>query len=168
MAIPYLTSIFLRFLALNLFQRQVCYVLTSVKRIIGYWHIMRSFKLITMGTLWMWTRIFGIDSKIMIIFKPAKHSVKGKLVLNYVEHWIIWTIDFQSSENNPVVQLSDPIFRWDETAFDPNYENLPLSEFRPMLKKILQRYIMVIHIHAETTLKWQNLLSSNDIFLSIF
>ena len=58
--------------------------------------------------------------------------------------------------------------RWDETAFDPNYENLPLSEFRPMLKKILQRYIMVIHIQAETTLKWQNLLSSNDIFLSIF
>ena len=64
--------------------------------------------------------------------------------------------------------FSDPMSRWDETAFDPNYENLPLSEFRPMLKKILQRYIMVIHIQAETTLKWQNLLSSNDIFLSIF
>ena len=29
--------------------------------------------------------------------------------------------------------------RWDENAFDPKYESLPLSEFRPMLERILQR-----------------------------
>ena len=140
MAISYLTSIFLRFLALNLFQRQVCYVLTSVKRIIGYLHIMRFFKLITMGTLWMWTRIFGIDLKIMIILRLAKLSVKGKFIV---------TVCFQFLKKNiQSCNFSDPISRWDETAFDPNYENLPLSEFRPMLKRILQRYIMVIYIQA--------------------
>ena len=129
---------------------------------------MRFFKLITMGTLWMWTRIFGIDSKIMIISKAAKHSVKGKLIVNYVKNWTIWTIDFQSSKNNPILQHSAPIFRYDETAFDPKYENLPLSEFRPMLKRILQRYIMVIHIQAEITLRWQKLSSSKDIFSLCF
>ena len=29
--------------------------------------------------------------------------------------------------------------RWDETAFDPDYESLPLTEFEPMLVKILSR-----------------------------
>ena len=80
-------------------------------------------------------------------------------------------MDHRYSNAQKIIQscnFSDPISRWDETAFDPNYENLPLSEFRPMLKKILQRYIMVIHIQAETTLKWQNLLSSNDILFSMF
>ena len=97
---------------------------------------MRSFKLITMGTLWMWTRIFGIDLKIMIILRLAKLSVKGKFIV---------TVCFQFLKKNiQSCNFSDPISRWDETAFDPNYENLPLSEFRPMLKRILQRYIMVI------------------------
>ena len=89
----------------------------------------------------------------MIILTPAKHSVKGKLIVNSVEHWTTWSIDLQSSKNNPILQLSAPISRYDETAFDPNYENLLLSEFRPMLKRILQRYIMVIHIEAEITLR---------------
>lgn len=29
--------------------------------------------------------------------------------------------------------------KWDETAFDPNYESLPLSEFEPMLVRLLNR-----------------------------
>jgi len=29
--------------------------------------------------------------------------------------------------------------RWDETAFDPNYESLPLSEFEPMVQRVLLR-----------------------------
>jgi predicted HD phosphohydrolase len=29
--------------------------------------------------------------------------------------------------------------RWDETAFDPNFESLPLTEFEPMLLRILER-----------------------------
>ncbi len=30
--------------------------------------------------------------------------------------------------------------RWDETAFDPGYDSLPLSEFRPMLIRMLERH----------------------------
>ena len=39
--------------------------------------------------------------------------------------------------------------RWDETAFDPNFESLPLSEFEPMLKRILERqpYNMTGHLN---------------------
>ena len=39
--------------------------------------------------------------------------------------------------------------RWDETAFDPGYESLPLSEFEPMLVRILSRNPYSQHGHLD-------------------
>ena len=64
---------------------------------------MRFFKLITMGTQWMWTRIFGIDLKIMIILRLAKLSVKGKFIV---------TVCFQFlKKKHPILQFFWPDFQ---------------------------------------------------------
>jgi predicted HD phosphohydrolase len=31
--------------------------------------------------------------------------------------------------------------KWDEVSFDPNYDNLPLAHFEPMLLRLLERQI---------------------------
>ena len=44
--------------------------------------------------------------------------------------------------NEPTLKLADCekfCGEWDETSFDANYESLPLSEFRGMLRDILMR-----------------------------
>ena len=44
--------------------------------------------------------------------------------------------------NEPTLQLADCekfCGEWDETSFDANYECLPLTEFRGMLRDILMR-----------------------------
>lgn len=42
--------------------------------------------------------------------------------------------------------------RWDEISFDPNYESLPLSEFEPMLVKLLERRPYALPEHMDDKL----------------
>ncbi len=107
------------------------------------------------------TIVCGLLHDIGEILVPICHGeVAGSLLRPYISpknYWILTNHEiFQAFyygdaigiDKNVRDRLKDHEFygaceefcgRWDEVAFDPNYESLPLSEFEPLLVRVLER-----------------------------